>query len=110
VLGVARLSGMIFASVNGKFFCFQIYNVSSKKAKRKASNSPEPSKQAKKKGGQKPKATVTEDGLALTKNPESPFWNKKLEVFFKEKTQYKEIKVLPFFNQKAPNLATFFRN
>jgi hypothetical protein len=100
------------------FFCFsQIYNVSSEKTKSRASISPSPPQPTKKRARQKPKAIPPEDTPATApenipaplENPDSAFWTVKLDTLLKKKenTEFKDIKILLFFNQSTPNPHVF---
>jgi hypothetical protein len=101
------------------FFCFsQIYNVTSEKTKRRASISPAPPQPIKKKAGQKPKAIPPEDTPATIpenipapplENPNPAFWTAKLDTLLKKKEniEFKDIKILLFFNQCTPDPHVF---
>jgi hypothetical protein len=101
------------------FFCFpQIYNVSSEKTKRRASVSPAPPQPTKKRAGRKPKATPPEDTPATAlenipapplENPDPAFWTAKLDTLLKKKenTEFKDIKILLFFDQSTPDPHVF---
>jgi hypothetical protein len=98
------------------FFCFpQIYNVSSKKTIKRASIPQPPCnlprKEPAKSQGHPPKdtpATTLENIPAPPlENPNAAFWTAKLDTLLKKKEnmEFKDIKILLFFDQSTPTFS-----